>query len=385
MLAAGDTWAVVESTSHGLAQQRVAGVAYDVAVLTNVTSEHLEFHGTLEAYRAAKQGLFARLAVSAENPDKGWGKHAVVNADDPQGRGRGRHRRAVGADVLRYGRAYQPSASDRRPRTWLRATSPTALPACASRSGRRAGRAASSYGWPVASTSTTPSRPWASPMALGLDCQGSAAAVAGLEAVPGRMQRIDEGQPFSVIVDYAHTAEALGKVLDELRPADPSAGLIAVFGSAGERDTAEARGDGSGGRSSAAGWSSSPTRIREARTAWPSSRPSPRGAEAVGRRRGEDLLVIPERAEAIAEAIRRAGPGDVVLLAGKGHESTIETADGDIPWDEAGAAREALRAQARRLGQRRPARGQRRLPRTALTMPSMGTSMLRAGDRYQLP
>ena len=82
MLAAGDDWAVVESTSHGLAQQRVAGIAYDVAVLTNVTSEHLEFHGTREAYQEAKRSLFSRLARSDENPEKGHGKHAVVNADD---------------------------------------------------------------------------------------------------------------------------------------------------------------------------------------------------------------------------------------------------------------------------------------------------------------
>ena len=75
-------WVVVESTSHGLAQLRVSGVAYDVAVLTNVTSEHLEFHGTLDAYKAAKRSLFSRLAVDDENPDKGFGKHAVINADD---------------------------------------------------------------------------------------------------------------------------------------------------------------------------------------------------------------------------------------------------------------------------------------------------------------
>ena len=87
MLDAGDDWAVIESTSHGLAQQRVGEVAYDVGVLTNVTSEHLEFHGTREAYVAAKRGLFARLARGPSNPDKGIGKHAVINADDPEADG----------------------------------------------------------------------------------------------------------------------------------------------------------------------------------------------------------------------------------------------------------------------------------------------------------
>ena len=103
MLAGGDRWAVVESTSHGLAQARVRGTAYDVAVLTNITSEHLEFHGTLDAYRAAKRSLFARLAVDEENPEKGWGKRAVINADDPEGAAAADVARGVGASVLRYG------------------------------------------------------------------------------------------------------------------------------------------------------------------------------------------------------------------------------------------------------------------------------------------
>ena len=110
MEAAGDTWAVVESTSHGLAQQRVGGVAYDVAVLTNITSEHLEFHGTLEAYREAKQTLFARLARSDENPEKGWGKHAIINADDPQCEVVAAIASAAGAGVLRYGQARRGQA-----------------------------------------------------------------------------------------------------------------------------------------------------------------------------------------------------------------------------------------------------------------------------------
>ena len=105
MLAGGDDWAIVESTSHGLAQQRVGGVAYDVAVLTNVTAEHLEFHGTLEAYREAKRTLFARLERSEENPGKGWGKHAVVNADDAQAEAVSTIALQAGAEVLRYGLA----------------------------------------------------------------------------------------------------------------------------------------------------------------------------------------------------------------------------------------------------------------------------------------
>jgi UDP-N-acetylmuramoyl-L-alanyl-D-glutamate--2,6-diaminopimelate ligase len=179
-------------------------------------------------------------------------------------------------------------------------------------------------------------------VALGHDPGAAADALASLPSVPGRMERIDEGQPFSVIVDYAHTAEALATVLDELAPA-ADAGLIAVFGSAGERDTGKRAEMGrvAGERCRLVVITDEDPRgedrmaILEAITA---------GAEAAGKRRGDDLLVIPDRREAIAAAIRRAQRGDVVLLAGKGHEKTIETAAGDLPWDEAAAAREALRS-----------------------------------------
>jgi UDP-N-acetylmuramoyl-L-alanyl-D-glutamate--2,6-diaminopimelate ligase len=341
MLAAGDTWAIVESTSHGLAQHRVDAVAYDVAVLTNVTSEHLEFHGSLEAYRAAKQRLFELLAVSTENPEKGWGKHAVVNADDPQGRIAADTAASTGARVLRYG------VRDARPND-------TTLDLTASEVSHGADG--------LRFQARTPG--WTGPVelrlagrfnvhnalaalgvaaALGLDLSESAAALARLDAVPGRMQRIEEGQPFSVIVDYAHTAEALGKVLDELRPSPPGAGLIAVFGSAGERDTTKraAMGRVAGERCRLVVVTDEDPRGEDRMAILKAIAV---GAEAAGRRRGDDLLVIPDRAEAITEAMRRARPGDVVLLAGKGHERTIETATGDIPWDEAGAAREALRA-----------------------------------------
>ena len=102
MADAGDRFAVVETTSHGLALERVAEVAYDVAVLTNITHEHLDLHGTYEAYVAAKRSLFSRLAVSDANPDKGYGKHAVINARDAEGASFAAAARAAGAQVLTY-------------------------------------------------------------------------------------------------------------------------------------------------------------------------------------------------------------------------------------------------------------------------------------------
>ena len=179
--------------------------------------------------------------------------------------------------------------------------------------------------------------------ALGLDLDEAARSMAGLEGVPGRMQRIDEGQPFSVVVDYAHTADSLAKVLDELRPTDPGAGLIAVFGSAGDRDPTKRgpMGRVAGERCRLVVITDEDPRSEDRETILEAIAA---GAEAAGKHRGEDLLVIPDRAAAVAAAMEVARPGEVVLLAGKGHEKTIEMASGELPWDEAAVAREALRA-----------------------------------------
>jgi UDP-N-acetylmuramoyl-L-alanyl-D-glutamate--2,6-diaminopimelate ligase len=181
--------------------------------------------------------------------------------------------------------------------------------------------------------------------ALGLDLGSAATALGSLTAVPGRMERIDEGQPFGVIIDYAHTAEALATVLEELVPAAGRGGLIVVFGAAGDRDPSKRAelGRVAGARCRLVVLTDEDPR-REDRMAILEAIAA--GAEATGKRRGDDLLLIPDRAEAIGAAIRLARPGDVVLLAGKGHEKTIETADGEQPWDEAAAAREALRRDA---------------------------------------
>ncbi len=347
MLAGGDRWAVVETSSHGLAQLRVGSVAYDVAVLTNVTSEHLEFHGTLEAYRAAKRSLFERLAVNEENPDKGWGKHAVVNADDPQGQAAADVAEAAGARVWRYGLlgdlAGDPQEAPLAPLD-LAATALEETPS-GMRVTMRAGGWAGTVSLRLAGRFNVSNALAAMGVAaaIGLDLDAAARALGELEGVPGRMQRIDEGQEFSLVIDYAHTADSLAKVLDEMRPVDPGGGLIAVFGSAGERDPSKRAPMGrvAGERCRLVIVTDEDPRgedrlaILEAIAA---------GAEAAGKQRGVDLLLIPDRGEAIATAMRSAGRGDAVLLAGKGHEKTIEMDGADIPWDEAAAARAALRA-----------------------------------------
>jgi UDP-N-acetylmuramoyl-L-alanyl-D-glutamate--2,6-diaminopimelate ligase len=307
-----------------------------VAVLTNVTSEHLEFHGTREAYVAAKRGLFRRLATGPSNPEKGVGKHAVVNADDPEAVGFIAEARAVGADIVTYGLGGTPAVV---------ATDVSAGPSSTRavvRTPRWEGvlelRLAGRFNLANALAAIGVAD------ALELDLPRTVAAIGASDAVPGRMQRIDHGQPFTVIVDYAHTAEALSTVLDELRPTvSDGAGLIVVFGSAGERDTAKRpeMGRVAGERCRIVVVTDEDPR-GEDRLAILEAIAS--GARQAGRRDGADLHLVPDRAAAIALAIGLATPGDVVLLAGKGHERTIETATGAVAWDEAAAASDALEA-----------------------------------------
>ena len=203
----------------------------------------------------------------------------------------------------------------------------------------------STSGWPARSTPTTH---WPSSTlgeVLGLDPGAVRAGLEGVTGVPGRMERIDAGQPFGVIVDYAHSPASLQVVLDLLAPiaAARGGGLIAVFGSAGERDTAKraAMGRIAGERcrlvvaTDEDPRGEDPMAIIDAIVG---------GAETAGRRRGADVLAIPDRRAAIEAAFGHARPGDVVLLAGKGHEPSILYADGPVQWDEAGAARAALAA-----------------------------------------
>jgi UDP-N-acetylmuramoyl-L-alanyl-D-glutamate--2,6-diaminopimelate ligase len=179
---------------------------------------------------------------------------------------------------------------------------------------------------------------------LELDAELVLAGLAGFRGVRGRMERIDRGQPFTLIVDYAHTPASLAAVLDDLAGLlGPGGGRIVVFGSAGERDVAK--------------------RALQGRVAGERCRlviatdEDPRGedplaiidqiangAEAAGLRRGDDLLLIADRRAAIATAIERARPGDVVLLAGKGHERSIIYAGSELPWDERQVAEECLAA-----------------------------------------
>jgi UDP-N-acetylmuramoyl-L-alanyl-D-glutamate--2,6-diaminopimelate ligase len=352
MAANGNAAAVLETTSHALELERVLGVAYDAAIFTNLTHEHLDLHGTFERYRAAKLRLFAALASGPVNPAKTvagrpWPKLAIVNRDDPSASWFEAVAREAGARVLTYGT--DPAADVRATaveedasRLRVRYSAPAGdgdggRDAGARREDRLELRLAGRFNVHNALAVV------ALGVGLGLDPAAVRAGLEAVQGVPGRMERIEAGQPFGVIVDYAHSPASLQGVLDLLAPvaAARGGGLIAVFGSAGERDTAKraVMGRVAGERCRLVVAADEDPRGED-----PASIVDEivRGAESAGRRRGVDVLGIPDRREAVAAALERARPGDVVLLAGKGHEPSILYADHAIPWDEAAVAREAL-------------------------------------------
>jgi UDP-N-acetylmuramoyl-L-alanyl-D-glutamate--2,6-diaminopimelate ligase len=337
MLVAGDAAAVIETTSHGLALHRVDSIAYDVAILTNLTHEHLELHGTWEAYRDAKLKLFEKLArpTAARPKPLAWPATGIVNADDPSAGAFIGVAQEAGARVLTYGtdpaadiRATRVEEDQERLRIAYEAPSGAATVHL-----RLVGRFNVHNALAVVALGE----------AVGLDPAAVREGLASVPVVPGRMERVEAGQPFGVIVDFAHSPASLQTVLDLLAPLAASAGggVIAVFGSAGERDTAKRplMGRIAGERARIVVVTDEDPRGEDRDAILDEIA---RGAEATGKRRGHDLLVIADRREAIEAAIERARPGDIVLLAGKGHEQSILGADGPQAWNEREEAEAAL-------------------------------------------
>lgn len=326
MVDANVQWGVLEATSHGLAQHRLDDVAFDIAAVTNITHEHLEFHKTIEAYRAAKARLFDAISAT--------GGSAVINLDDEGARSVVSH--AAGAEILRY------STCD------LNAD----LLATKIEIGVDGTRFDASFDGKTVS--------FESPMIGGFNVENALCAIGialavgipldriaeGLRdarPIPGRMERVDEGQPFSVIVDYAHTPESLQKLLILLKQLSPASRIIAVSGSAGERDVPKRALQG-GVSARLANFSIFTTEDPRFEDAAAIVEQIARGAEATGAIEGRDYCCIVDRTEAIAAAIEQARPGDIVLLAGKGHEHSIIWGAEKVPWDEPAVARGLLRA-----------------------------------------
>jgi UDP-N-acetylmuramoyl-L-alanyl-D-glutamate--2,6-diaminopimelate ligase len=340
MVVAGDRAAVIETTSHGLALGRVDSIAYDVAILTNLTHEHLELHGSWEAYRDAKLALFERLARRTGSPPghapKPWPATGIVNADDPSASAFIGVAQEAGAHVITYGtdatadvRAIRVEEDARRLHIAYEAPS-----GASSVDLHLVGRFNVHNALAVVALGE----------ALGLDPAAVRDGLASVPVVPGRMERVDLGQPFGVIVDFAHSPASLQTVLDLLAPlaASRGGGVTVVFGSAGERDTAKRpiMGRIAGERARIVVVTDEDPRGEDRLAILEAIA---RGAEAAGRRREHDLLVIADRRAAIEAAFERARPGDIVLLAGKGHERSIIGADGSRPWNERAEAEDALR------------------------------------------
>jgi len=330
----GGTRAVLEATSHALDQQRLAGCELDVAVVTRVTHEHMEYHGSPEEYLAAKARILDLLRPDERHPKQvAVSKAAVLNVDDasfaylaprspvavlPYGLGDRAEVRAVDLSQKAWGTACRVLSP------WGEGVLDLQMPGEFNVYNSLAAIAAG--------------------CTLGAPFDTALSALGAQRGVSGRMERIDAGQPFTVIVDFAHTPDSLERVLRLLR-AQSSGRVLVVFGSAGERDVQKRP------------WMGRIAAELADFAAFTDEDPRLEGSEKIiediaagalhkGAVEGTDFVRQPDRRRAISDVLSRAGPGDAVLLAGKGHEtSIIGQVDGRLhtfAWDERAAARDAL-------------------------------------------
>ncbi|HEY3111981.1 MAG TPA: UDP-N-acetylmuramoyl-L-alanyl-D-glutamate--2,6-diaminopimelate ligase [Chloroflexota bacterium] len=333
MVDRGTEVAVLETTSHALALDKVLGIDYDLAVITNVTHEHLDFHGSWEAYLEAKARLFRGLSASARKP--GVPKVAVLNVED---RSYGHLRDLPFDRRLSYALAGSADLTagdlrlDAHGSSFVAATPIGDIPIRTRLLGRfNVANALAAIGAAVG---------------LGVEADAIRRGLASFGGVPGRLEAIDQGQPFGVVVDFAHTPNSLRRVL-ELGRSISGGKLAVVFGCAGLRDSA---------KRPLMGRAAAELADRVYLTAEdPRSEPIGEILDQIAagvRAGGREPSVVPERGEAIAAALAAAQPGDLVLITGKGHEQSMAFGEEERPWDDRRAAREALA----RLGYRAPAR-----------------------------
>lgn len=333
MVRAGLTHCVLEATSHGLAQHRVGFCDFDVAVVTNVTHEHLDYHGGYPAYLAAKAMLFEGLAAAARKPDQP--KVAVLNADDASFR----RLRAIPADLqICYSLSGPADLTARDLRlgpdgsSFELVTSDAVLPIGTGLVGRfNLSNILAAGG---ASLALRPRVPLAAIQR----------GVAGLAGVPGRMEQIDAGQPFAVVVDFAHTPNALLRAIETGREMIAAGRrVITVFGSAGLRDVAKRR---MMAEVSAQHADLTVLTAEDPRTESLDDILSQMAAGCVeqGGVEGQSFFRVPDRLSAIHLAATLARPGDIVLVCGKGHEQSMCFGETEYGWDDREAVRRALEA-----------------------------------------
>ena len=325
-VANGATDGVMEVSSHALAQQRVYGIPFEVAVFTNLTRDHLDYHKDLDDYFAAKKVLFE--GSGTEPPPS-----AVISADDEYGQKLARYAKSR-SQVFTYG----IEAGEFRPLN-LEVTGKGSRFDVETAAGKLAvwtpliGRVNVYNALAAIATG----------VARGFSSKAIVEGVAALDHVPGRFQRVDEGQPFSVVVDYAHTDDALRnltQVARDFASRDGAPGrVITLFGCGGDRDKKKRplMGEAAGKGSDFVVLTSDNPRSEEPMAIINDALP---GLKATGTRH----TVEPDRLKAIALALGEAKPGDIVLIAGKGHEDHQITREGTQPFSDVEVARDALQA-----------------------------------------
>jgi len=336
MRTAGVTHVALEASSHALVQRRTWGLACDACVFTNLTQDHLDYHGTMDAYLDAKLMLFDGRNGGREKPCV-----AVVNADDPHA---ARVAEAAAEGGMRTAFFGSPEAVGERDGVSIARLEPL-------RDGLRMALVERAAANVTERPCTLPMlgryNAWnaagalAAARALGVDGGSAVRALERFAGVPGRLERVDAGQGFAVAVDYAHTPDALERALAACR--EHTAGrVLLVFGCGGDRDR---------GKRPLMGAAAA----RAADRAWVTN-DNPRSEdpatiaaailEGVPADSPVEFNVVLDRRAAIAAALGAAGPGDLVLIAGKGHETTQTTAGVVTPFDDRQVARELLRAPA---------------------------------------
>jgi UDP-N-acetylmuramoyl-L-alanyl-D-glutamate--2,6-diaminopimelate ligase len=317
--ARGATELVAEVSSHALHQGRMAGIPFDVAVFTNLTRDHLDYHQNMENYFAAKRLLFDGTAYPAP-------RVAVLNAHDPHSEALASAARAAGAEIRTYGIELGEWRAAGHTLTPSGATIDLETPAGSARVHSHLAGRVNILNLLAAFTAAA---------ARGVSFSDLAAAIPALKPVPGRFQSVDAGQPFTVIVDYAHTDDALRNLTALARQITAAAGarVITLFGCGGDRDRTKRpkMGQAAGEGSDFVVVTSDNPRTEDPAAILAEIQP---GLASTGVSYTTEL----DRASAIRLALAAAKPGDVVLIAGKGHEKEQILAGRTIPFDDADVA-----------------------------------------------
>jgi UDP-N-acetylmuramoyl-L-alanyl-D-glutamate--2,6-diaminopimelate ligase len=332
MVKAGLSHVVIEATSHGLAQKRVDACAFDVAVVTNITHEHLDYHGSYASYREAKSRLLDLTAVT-EPKSQIQTRYAVLNRDDDSFAYLSKKAETLHLKTITYGIGEEGDLQGHV----LEHDASHLVFEIQGLNGREVVET-SLIG--VYNVSNGLAAVAACRKALGVEMDAVRRGVQSVSHIPGRMEAIDLGQPFHLIVDFAHTPNALRRVLETVQGLTAGR-VIAVFGSAGLRDKAKRRlmAEVSAEQADLTVLTAEDPRT-ESLDAILEEMAS--GLRSQSEREGETFWRVPDRGRAIRFALGQARPDDLVIICGKGHEQSMCFGETEYAWDDRVAARAAL-------------------------------------------